>query len=490
MKFEPLYYSDRIRIVNPFGDVGIVTLWTPVKQALKTLGSLNIDLSPASSRIAVIANLYGNGLPQMLRNLLWNPQVRHLLVIGQNLSGSREELVNFFQNGIERVEYLGTPAFRIIDTLRIIDGLVNPSDFRNDIRVTPLGKLSDNETKEGIIDFFKTLPAPGLQSIERRNIPIHKTEVSRFPSEPRSHSILRDTPLEAWKELIYHVVRFGHPVTLKKGRRLELQNMKVVIANPCLETTEELQSYGFSLSHFQEYQRQILNPCLSERLSEQSYTYGNRIRGYYHYHGQVIDSLAIVIQRLRDDRETRHAYVSLWDNSRDLPEGRQCPCMVSLFFRYFDGRLTLTATFRTHNAMNAWLENVYGLMAIQEYVANELSMPLGAIIVQSHSITVSDDVLELAKQITINQVKERSQEREPRYDHYGNFAVTVDHVSHEIVAQHTYQGAVIAEYRGATAISIERQLIQDEALSDISHALYLGRELARQEMLLKQVTYD
>ena len=91
---------------------------------------------------------------------------------------------------------------------------------------------------------------------------------------------------------------------------------------------------------------------------------------------------------------------------------------------------------------------------------------------------------------TINQVKERSQEREPWYDHYGNFAVTVDHVSHEIVAQHTYQGAVIAEYRGATAISIERQLIQDEALSEISHALYLGRELARQEMLLKQVTYD
>ena len=132
MKFEPLYYSDRIRIVNPFGDVGIVTLWTPVKQALKTLGSL-IDLSPASSRIAVIANLYGNGLPQMLRNLLWNPQITYLLAMGQNLSGSREELVNFFQNGLEAVEYLGTPAYRIVGTQRIIDGFVNPTDFQNGI---------------------------------------------------------------------------------------------------------------------------------------------------------------------------------------------------------------------------------------------------------------------------------------------------------------------------------------------------------------------
>ncbi len=466
--------------MNPDGDVGIVTLWSPVKQVLKVLGSLDVDLSPTSSRIAVIANLYGNGLPQMLRNLLWNPQITYLLAMGQNLSGSREELVNFFHNGLEAVEYLGTPAYRIVGTQRIIDGFVNPTDFQNGILVTTFGKLSETETKEGVVNFFQALPPPSLPAIERRNVPIPKVEVQRFPSEPRQHSILRDTPLEAWKELIFRIVRFGYPVALKKGKRMELQNVKVVIEHPLSETAEELQNYGFSLAHFQEYQRQILNP----QLSEQSYTYGNRIRGYYSYQGEVVDSLAIVIQRLQEDKETRHAYVSLWDNSRDLPEGHQCPCLVSLFFRYFDNKLTLTATFRTHNAMDAWLENVYGLMAIQQLVAHQVPMETGAITVLSHSISVSDDVLERAKRIATNQLLERSQEREPQYDPYGNFAVTVDHETRQIVVQHTYQGAVIAEYRGVTAEEIERQLARDEALSDISHALYLGREIAKKEVFL------
>src|SRR4051794_30145075 len=68
MKFEPLYYSDRLHLVNPSGDVGVVTLWSQVKQVRALLEGLEIDLSPETSRIAVIANLYGNGFPHMLRN--------------------------------------------------------------------------------------------------------------------------------------------------------------------------------------------------------------------------------------------------------------------------------------------------------------------------------------------------------------------------------------------------------------------------------------
>jgi len=99
MDFKPLYYTDRLQLVNPNGDVSITTLWSRPEQVITGLTQQGIDLSPQNSRIAVIANLYGNGLPQMLRNLLFNPQIRHILVLGQNLSGSREELVNFFREG-------------------------------------------------------------------------------------------------------------------------------------------------------------------------------------------------------------------------------------------------------------------------------------------------------------------------------------------------------------------------------------------------------
>jgi thymidylate synthase len=69
MEFAPLYYSERLSVVNPGGDVGVVTLWSKVENVIEILRNLEVDLAEETSRIAVVANLYGNGLPQMLRNL-------------------------------------------------------------------------------------------------------------------------------------------------------------------------------------------------------------------------------------------------------------------------------------------------------------------------------------------------------------------------------------------------------------------------------------
>jgi len=138
MDFEPLYYSDRITLINPTGDVGIATLWSQVESVRKILAEADVELAPDQSRIAVIANLYGNGLPQMLRNLLWNPQIKYIVVLGKNLSGSREWLLKFFDRGIEEVDFLGSPAFRIRGTERNIDGEVRPEHFGRQILFTTL----------------------------------------------------------------------------------------------------------------------------------------------------------------------------------------------------------------------------------------------------------------------------------------------------------------------------------------------------------------
>jgi len=485
VRFQPLYYPERLHIVNPEGDVGIATLWSRVEQVIQVIEDLGIDLRPASSRVAVVANLYGNGLPQMLRNLLWNPQIRHLLVLGQDLSGSRQELIQFFERGLEEVEYLGSAAHRIVGTRRIIDPTVTPADFGGRIRLTALGKIGDSETGPRLRAFFAGLPPAEPCSAERRNVPIPEVTVERFPSEPRAHTIVRRTPLEAWEELVFRLVRFGYRVKLRKGERVELQNTKVIIEQPVEDAAADLLQYGFSLDHFHDYQTRMLD---GSKPADLSYTYGNRLREYFGH-----DSLAIAIERLKADPEARHAYIALWDNFRDLPEGHACPCFVSAFFRRFDGKLTLTATFRTHNVMSAWLENVYGLMAIQRYVAERVGMTPGAITVISHSISVSGEpgVLANAKKVaqakkTDDEVDRQTGRRQPRYDPHGNFTVTVDREAGELVVQHSFEGMKIGEYRARTAEALEDQLARDVALSEISHALYLGREIARKEMELKR----
>nr|VFJ55333.1 MAG: thymidylate synthase [Candidatus Kentron sp. DK]VFJ55405.1 MAG: thymidylate synthase [Candidatus Kentron sp. DK] len=487
MDFEPVYYRDRLRIVNPCGDVGISTLWSTVRQISKIFDELGVDMDPATSRISVIANLYGNGFPHMLRNLLWNPQIRHILILGQDLSGSRLELINFFHLGIEPTTFQDIPAFRISGTNRIIDGEVTPGHFAGRIHITPLGLISDHTTKTGIRSFFDNLPPKDETTEQRVNIPIPKVEITRFPTEPRAQTILRDTPIEAWKELIFRLVRFGHPNQLRKGKRYELQNVKVVVEKPEIESQERLAEIGFSLEKFQRYQEWILDPVKPDDLE---YSYGNRMRGYFTHEGAIVDLLEAAVQRLSNDPESRHAYVSLWDPARDISEKKGHPCLVSLYFRCFDNRLTVTAVFRTHNAFTAWLQNCYGLMAIQAFVANRIGMEQGPITIFSHSISVSEESIDQAKIVadakhTDDMVDSETGKREPRYDYNGDFAVTVDQDAGEIVVHHTYRGVTLTEYRERHAEELEARIARDCAVSEISHALYLGREIARKEAILK-----
>lgn len=481
LTFEPLYYGDRLRVVNPCGDVGVVTLWSQVDQAVLVFEKGGVDLGTATSRIAVIANLFGNGLPQMLRNMLWNPQIRHLIVLGKDLSGSRQELLNFFDIGLEEVEYLGSRAHRIADTKRIIDPTVQPADFDPKPCIYALGQLGDADTPAKLREVLSALPAPEPASCERRNVPIPQTEVSRYPSNPRNHNVVATGPLEAWQEVVFRLVRFGYLTKLRKGERLELQNVRVVVESPVEDAEEQLAAFGFSLAHFRDYGRRMLDAV---RPADLPYTYGNRIRGHFRYGGEPVDSLAIAGERLRNDAESRHAYVATWDNSLDLPTGKRCPCLVSLFFRRFEERLTLTACFRTHNAMDAWLENVYGLMSLQREVANRAGMEPGPVTVISHSISVDAALLDKARMVA-DEYKRAGAWKELRFDPNGSFAITIDKAAGELIVEHSYQGMAIAQYRGKSAEEIERQLVRDAALSQVSHALYLGRELARKEAQLK-----
>ena len=493
LKFEPRYYDDRLTLVNPSGDVAITTLWSKVESALRILQEAGVDLSPDSSRIAVISNLYGNGLPQMLRNLLWNPQIQRIVVLGKNLSNSREWLLNFFEHGLEEVEFLGAKAFRIRNTNRTIDGCVQPEQFARKPEFKQLNDVGDPATKQALKAFFDTLPPPELFGLERiEPPPIPEPTVTRFPSEPRSHTIVRDTPMEAWSELIFRLFRFGHRNIVAKRTgpegRVELQNIKVVIEHPQEEPDEVLQQYGFSLEKFRGYQERILD---ANKPPDLAYTYGNRLRGYF----PNVDSLNIVGHRLREKSESRHAYIALWDNARDLPEGTDTPCFVSAFFRKFEGKLTLTATFRSHNAMEAWPENVYGLIKIQQFVSKMAGIEPGPLTVFSHSISI--DVTSLDKARKIASSKDSNDVVDPltgkhklRMDPNGEFTMTIDTKTWELVVQHSYDGMKIGEYRGKSAEEIERQLARDVAVSEISHAFYLGRELARTEARMKLAHAD
>jgi thymidylate synthase len=296
-----------------------------------------------------------------------------------------------------------------------------------------------------------------------------EVELDYFPSNPRGHVVVRDTPLAAWKEMLHLMTRFGQRVILKKGDRLELQHVKVVVEKPQFEGEEQLRAAHLDPERLRRYQEEILR---GELRPDETYHYGHRLRTYF-----GLDTLAACADRIKKDPEDRKSYVALWDTSRDLTVKEGRPCLVSLFFRKFEGKLTLSAIFRTHNAMDAWLLNVYGLMAIQDYVAKRVKLVPGAIVVISHSLGLDPKELDRAMMI-IGQ-----RPFKVNLDPMGYFRITLD--EREIIVEHRFEDVTLKEYRGKTAVSLQHQIARDVALSDINHAIYLGRQLAKAEMALK-----
>jgi thymidylate synthase len=464
--------------------VGVVTLWSRKDYVQDKFLEMGIDLDPQSSPIVAFGNLYGNGLKYLLANLLHNPQIRFVLVCGRNRSGSLEELQNFFSLGVEEYKSLGAIRNRIIGTRRTLDKGLTPELFKFPPRVRYVGDINDTDLEAKLKEFFDTLPQkkPGQdiwlhhsfqsENLERLKIELPEVEIRYFPSNPRSHTIVKSTPLEAWKELIFCIYRFGHPVQLKasKGTRQELQNVKVIVEKPCEEPKESLQRYGFSLEAFKEYQDDIVKGNIRE---DEDYNYGNRIRLHFE-----VDGLTECIKRLNKSSQDRGAFINLWDLKFDLITERSTPCLVTLFFRVFEDNLTLSATFRVHNAVDAWLQNFYGLMRIQQVVSEGIGIESGAITVISHSISINPAEYDRALKV----VEERERKFEFEEDPNGQFRITVE--EGKIVVRHLYDGEIIKEYKSRKAERIQYELNRDHAISNIGHAIYIGRQLAKAEQCL------
>ncbi|MFL5914003.1 MAG: thymidylate synthase [Gaiellaceae bacterium] len=487
LTFEALYHRDLLHIVNPRGDVGLITLWSPFRTVQRKLH----ELIGSQSRIAVVANLYGDGMYAMFCNLLYNPQVRHLVAVGEDLGlATCAEIEAFMERGLEDGKMLGKPVKRVPGTERVFPDVpeFDADRLRRTLTFRYFGKLSRAELTDELPQYLGELPAlPPDADRLRVDIPDSlDADYSFRPSEVTAHQVVRARPLHCWEELVVRTMRFGRPVQLRKGPRIELLNAKAVVTEPVEEDAEVLGRFGFDLERFKAYQRRILDPELPEGIS---YTYGNRLRGYF-----GTDTLDAAVALLREDPESRGAYVSLWDTSADLAEpGRATPCLTTLFFRRSDERLTLTATYRSHNLLWGWLENVYGLMAIQRHVAEQVGMEPGQITVVSNSLGIdpASPRYALARTIeddwkTDDELDRVSGKYSLREDPTGYFVVSVDRERGLIVAEHRYGGVLVKRYEADRAVTIEREVAADMAVSLVSHAMWLGRELTAKERQLRE----
>ncbi len=162
---------------------------------------------------------------------------------------------------------------RICKTNRIIDDLVKPETFAQKPKLIALMDPSEPDSFNEIKYFFETFESEPLSEGKRIKILLPEVEVPYFPGNPRGHVVVRDTITEAWKEVLYLLTRFGHRVSLKKGDRLELQHVKVVVEKPEFEADKKLHEVNLDSQKLRRYQADILR---GELRPDETYNYGHR----------------------------------------------------------------------------------------------------------------------------------------------------------------------------------------------------------------------
>jgi hypothetical protein len=194
-----LYYSDTIHVANPDSETCILCLWTKKERVIEKVSEENY---------AFIGQLYSKdyGLQILLRNLLACPKIRNLVIVGVDLNGAGEGLVNFFEKGIDEEN-------KIIGTEVILDSLLKKEDLdvlRKRIKVHDFRDLKDFSKLNGRLAKIKTKGVISNEFLQRIVIPLPSINPPvRFPTDFSGFKARGDDFYSAYRSLMSKLSRFG-----------------------------------------------------------------------------------------------------------------------------------------------------------------------------------------------------------------------------------------------------------------------------------------
>ena len=461
MEKWPLHFKECLIEGDAESNIAVCCLWSKKEDIKKML---------PVKKISVLGNLYTvGGISYMIKNILANPRIRYLIVCGEDLNGVSEVLFKLWENGVDNTH-------RIIDTRHHIHEDI-PLEALEELRRNV--KLVDMRGKEEMMrDFIEKHyeKAPFfIQPIVLGDVPpVHeiKTDFVCFRVEGKLG--------EVWLNALDFIMKFGEIKESEYGiKQKEILNLIAVIKEFEVEdffnfTQEELENYYKSF--------------FSDGKGSVEYTYGERLFSYSLPLMEelekevklIINQIDVIVKKLKKSPHTRRAIAITWKVWRDL-FSKNPPCLIQVVWNVKHGKLYQTCVFRSHDIFSAYLFNVFGLRKLQEMVAEKVGMEPGDLIVISNSAHIYEncwkDALEIVKK---NKKKLRFVE-----DRLGYFLISVK--EGKIVVNHfSPDGRRTFSFEGTSAEDLYKQIISQNLVSRLEHAAYLGKELMRAEMCLKE----
>src|SRR3989344_7069 len=339
----PQEFHEKIKIGNLKSNVGIATLWTFQDIVYK-------NLNP--EKYSVIGNYYDrkNALEPFIRNCLANPNIRYIILVGNDKAKSREVLVNFFEKGIENGKVLGTevplPKGIPEEDIKKLRG--------NVILIDIVGKITDQNSSEDYSKIINEIIS-GLEKKEPYAEPIlyekAALETDSFPSEKAGFLIRGNKIGEIWLKILNEVYNYGKITKMKTTDSTQVReciNLMAVVEDEDPDNPKMESYFRFDENYLKSYYDEI---CYDKIPEGTLYTYGSRLRAWDAKTGEKIDQISDMIEYLKKDTYRKSALAQTWIvedelTRRYLNKDKNSPCIILVQPNIQDGVLHLTVYIR------------------------------------------------------------------------------------------------------------------------------------------------
>lgn len=463
----PIYFKDTLVLGNLESEVGIATLWTPRQLFVDTLDPKDYCL---------IGQLYSKeGANYIIRNILAYPQIRYLIVCGAELSGSGATISSFFEKGI-------TDDYQVIGEQHAPIHKEIPKDALESFRANVTIERLIGEVKPDVIKAKLRVYQPRGGGLFRDPEMFAEPKITASEDQLPTDSVFKVTrakAVDAWLELLKIILRFGEIRQSFHGNKLkEVFNLAAVVTAEDPDHWYLPEWLPISRQDVANYLPSIMT---AERGTE-DYTYGER---FWNFNGvnQVDTVMVDYLKRYPSDRA---ALAVLFDPMRDH-KARSAPCITLVQATGSAEQLSFSAYVRSHSIFSGWLLNVLGLRTLQKYVADKLGWKLGALTVFSNCAHIYENEWEQAHEL----VKKYGDKLDCTPDPRGYVVVTTDGEKKLIKATHfSPVGQILKVYeedgtRPKAYMHLYNQLVKDNVISQIPHALDIGVQIGNAEAALK-----
>ena len=490
----PVYFKERLLVDNINSSIGIVTLWMPKETVAEYL---------EDGTFSVCGQLYTKGgINYILRNILSNPRIKHLIMCGIDRQGSGDALKKFFENGVASAKDDTSPWKVLGDEKAVIDrqiplnylDLVRKNVTLYDMRtssVEEVGKkakglsLKDSSATASTFCDPITFPDP------------EKTKVQTYPSDHSVFKIRREYIGDAWLDALKTITRFGRKIPGMYGEVGQVANLSIVIEKEDPDSPEIAPFFNFDKEQLNLYYKGFFS---ENEGKEEIYTYGERI-----FNWEGIDQEKIMVEKLSRFEFDRGAMAVLWQPQKDnfpptngevqqLGQTKKwrVPCLVMILGQVTDGKFDMTAVFRNNDVYGAWPLNAFALRKFQKNIAQKIGKDLGSLTTIAHIA----EIYELNWEDALSLVKENFRlDRFCQQDSRGYYTVKIvgekkqdQEIEVTFYSPDGLNELGVYKKKGIlpkVARDLSLEILGDFLVSDLSAACDLGRQLAKAESAIK-----